>query len=207
MASVAPTWNRDARCADADPEAFYVAAGGDALPAKRVCWPCPVRKVCLVAGIDERFGVWGGLTERDRALVREGKRGGRWLINWQAAEQLADPDRLVEERRNAHVRLVAEYEAGVPITKLARRHRMTSEAVAEVLVDAGYRQTTGDELAPVCTAGHAITGDNRVRNGHTPSGRPRYACRRCMRARMRGVCVSCAAPAPRVVCASCQEAS
>jgi WhiB family redox-sensing transcriptional regulator len=34
--------------------------------ARVVCNACPVRQACLEAGMDERYGVWGGLTERER---------------------------------------------------------------------------------------------------------------------------------------------
>jgi len=41
--------------------------------AKAVCTACPVRLQCLVYALDQRewFGVWGGMTERERrALLR-----------------------------------------------------------------------------------------------------------------------------------------
>jgi len=40
--------------------------------AKSVCARCPVRIECLMDALesDERFGIWGGLTERERRSLR-----------------------------------------------------------------------------------------------------------------------------------------
>lgn len=72
------TWWADALCAQTDPEAFYPPKGGTAAPAKAVCRECPVRAECLEFALthDERFGVWGGLSERERRALKR-KRGGR----------------------------------------------------------------------------------------------------------------------------------
>lgn len=41
--------------------------------ARQVCGICPVRKLCLAAGLGEHFGVWGGTTEGEREAFRAGK--------------------------------------------------------------------------------------------------------------------------------------
>ena len=63
-----PEWVADGLCAETDPEAFYPEKGGSAREAKRVCTHCTVRAECLSYALahDERFGVWGGLSERER---------------------------------------------------------------------------------------------------------------------------------------------
>lgn len=69
----APAWMRDAPCAQTDPEAFFPEKGESTSAAKAVCRNCDVRAECLQYAIDnkELFGVWGGLSERERrALVR-----------------------------------------------------------------------------------------------------------------------------------------
>jgi WhiB family redox-sensing transcriptional regulator len=69
-------WRVDALCAETDPEAFFPEKGGSTREAKRVCAGCPVRAECLefaLAG-DERFGIWGGLSERERRRVRVQRR-------------------------------------------------------------------------------------------------------------------------------------
>ena len=66
------SWRQDALCAETDPEAFFPEKGGSTREAKRVCFGCAVRAECLefaLAG-DERFGIWGGLSERERRRVR-----------------------------------------------------------------------------------------------------------------------------------------
>lgn len=71
----APAWQYSASCAQTDPEAFYPDRGGSTRSAKRICMRCPVRIQCLDFALahDERFGVWGGKSERERRrMKREG---------------------------------------------------------------------------------------------------------------------------------------
>ena len=61
-------WRLRALCAQTEPEAFFPDKGGTTRPAKAVCMACPVRAECLQEALDneEPFGVWGGLSERER---------------------------------------------------------------------------------------------------------------------------------------------
>ena len=61
-------WQADALCAQTDPEAFFPEKGGSTRDAKRICGQCNVRAECLEYALrnDERFGIWGGLSERER---------------------------------------------------------------------------------------------------------------------------------------------
>lgn len=70
-------WREQALCAQADPEAWFVDKGGSTKPAKRVCARCPVRPECLTDALanDERFGVRGGLSERERRRLKAGQEG------------------------------------------------------------------------------------------------------------------------------------
>jgi len=65
-------WRQDALCAETDPEAFFPEKGGSTREAKRVCAGCAVRAECLESALenDERFGIWGGLSERERRRLR-----------------------------------------------------------------------------------------------------------------------------------------
>lgn len=65
-------WVSWAACRGGDPDALFVQ-GAAQNRAKLVCMGCPVRTECLADALDHRveFGVWGGMTERERrALLR-----------------------------------------------------------------------------------------------------------------------------------------
>ncbi|GLB65610.1 WhiB family transcriptional regulator [Arthrobacter mangrovi] len=66
-------WQADALCAQTDPEAFFPEKGGSTRDAKKVCGSCTVRAQCLEYALehDERFGIWGGLSERERRRLRK----------------------------------------------------------------------------------------------------------------------------------------
>lgn len=65
-------WQSDALCAQTDPESFFPEKGGSTREAKRICESCEVRSECLEYALenDERFGIWGGLSERERRKLR-----------------------------------------------------------------------------------------------------------------------------------------
>jgi WhiB family transcriptional regulator, redox-sensing transcriptional regulator len=65
-------WQTDALCAQTDPEAFFPEKGGSTRDAKRICTSCDVRDQCLDYALqnDERFGIWGGLSERERRKLK-----------------------------------------------------------------------------------------------------------------------------------------
>ena len=66
------SWQERALCAQTDPEAFFPEKGGSTREAKRVCTSCEVRAECLEYALanDERFGIWGGLSERERRKLK-----------------------------------------------------------------------------------------------------------------------------------------
>jgi WhiB family redox-sensing transcriptional regulator len=63
-----PDWTDLALCAQTDPEVFFPEKGGSTREAKRVCAACDVRAQCLEYALEheERFGIWGGMSERER---------------------------------------------------------------------------------------------------------------------------------------------
>ncbi len=65
-------WQADALCAQTDPEAFFPEKGGSTRDAKRICGQCEVKSECLEYALknDERFGIWGGLSERERRKLK-----------------------------------------------------------------------------------------------------------------------------------------
>ncbi len=66
-------WQADSLCAQTDPEAFFPEKGGSTRDAKRICTSCEVKAQCLEYALanDERFGIWGGLSERERRKLRK----------------------------------------------------------------------------------------------------------------------------------------
>jgi WhiB family redox-sensing transcriptional regulator len=65
-------WVSQARCLHADPDTFFPEKGGSTREAKRICAECPVRPQCLEYALenDEKFGIWGGLSERERRKLK-----------------------------------------------------------------------------------------------------------------------------------------
>ena len=65
-------WQERALCAQTDPEGFFPEKGGSTREAKSVCGRCNVRDDCLRYALahDERFGIWGGLSERERRRLK-----------------------------------------------------------------------------------------------------------------------------------------
>jgi WhiB family redox-sensing transcriptional regulator len=66
-------WQERALCAQTDPEAFFPEKGGSTREAKKICLSCEVRTECLEYALssDERFGIWGGLSERERRRLKK----------------------------------------------------------------------------------------------------------------------------------------
>src|SRR6202142_3030056 len=80
-------WTTRAGCRGTDPDALFVQ-GAAQNRAKTVCFGCPVRTECLADALDNRveFGVWGGLTERERrSLLRRRPQVDSWQRLLQAS--------------------------------------------------------------------------------------------------------------------------
>jgi WhiB family redox-sensing transcriptional regulator len=92
-------WASRGACRTTDPDSLFVQ-GAAQNRAKGVCMSCVVRTECLADALDNRieFGVWGGMTERERrALLRRRPNVRSWR-------------RLLETARAEHERLI-EYAA------------------------------------------------------------------------------------------------
>ena len=65
-------WADQAACLVAEPDTFFPEKGGSTREAKRICNDCPVKAECLEYALenDERFGIWGGMSERERRKLR-----------------------------------------------------------------------------------------------------------------------------------------
>ena len=85
-------WATEGACRTSDPDELFVQ-GAAQNRAKAVCQGCFVRTECLADALDHRveFGVWGGMTERERrALLRR-----RPQASWRT---------VLESARNEHVK-------------------------------------------------------------------------------------------------------
>jgi WhiB family transcriptional regulator, redox-sensing transcriptional regulator len=65
-------WQDSAACAEVDPDLHFPEKGGRTREAKKTCKSCFVKAECLEYALDndERFGIWGGLTERERRKLK-----------------------------------------------------------------------------------------------------------------------------------------
>ncbi len=67
-----PIWQRQANCMGVDPDLFFPERGASTREAKEVCRGCVVQEDCLEYALanGEKFGIWGGLSERERRRIR-----------------------------------------------------------------------------------------------------------------------------------------
>ena len=66
-------WAHAAKCLHAEPDTFFPEKGGSTREAQKVCLGCDVRGDCREYALahDERFGIWGGLSERERRRLKK----------------------------------------------------------------------------------------------------------------------------------------
>ena len=71
-------WQRYANCLGVDPDLFFPERGASTREAKEVCRGCVVRQECLDYALahGEKFGIWGGMSERERRRVRRARAHG-----------------------------------------------------------------------------------------------------------------------------------
>jgi len=115
-----PEWMAAGLCAEVDPELFHPESGAPNRDAKRVCAGCEVRVECLAYALAhrERFGVWGGTTERERRRLRRApvtpapdRRAG---VIRQLATTLSDPEIAARLGCSARTVLRVRGAAGIP---------------------------------------------------------------------------------------------
>ena len=66
------SWQDLANCLGVDPDLFFPERGASTREAKDVCRGCVVREDCLEYALQngEKFGIWGGMSERERRRIR-----------------------------------------------------------------------------------------------------------------------------------------
>lgn len=69
------SWQDQANCMGVDPDLFFPERGASTREAKEVCRGCVVRLDCLEYALDnaEKFGIWGGMSERERRRLRRAR--------------------------------------------------------------------------------------------------------------------------------------
>lgn len=102
-AQQSPDWMLRGLCRQTDPDAFFPDKGERAEDAKAVCHRCPVQAECLQYALDhdERYGVWGGMTQRQLDLLRATRQ--RYCIRCLTAPvehpfRYCDPCRSIDKR-------------------------------------------------------------------------------------------------------------
>lgn len=118
-----PAWRDQGACRGADPALWFPERGQSCVEAKTICAGCPVRGECLDFALDlgEKFGIWGGKSERERRRMRPARRTG--VSAW-------------SDERRRQVRSMAA--GGISVTAIARQlsvsprtvHRYLSEAAS-----------------------------------------------------------------------------
>lgn len=70
------SWKFEGACLGIDQDIFFPERGASTRLAKAVCRRCEVQEECLEYAVNngEKFGIWGGLSERERRGIRK-KRG------------------------------------------------------------------------------------------------------------------------------------
>lgn len=69
---VRPEWMDDAACRGLDTEVFFPEQDEATRDVKAICRTCDVQAECLAyaLNIGERFGIWGGKSEKERRVLR-----------------------------------------------------------------------------------------------------------------------------------------
>ena len=70
------SWKQKANCLGIDPDLFFPERGVSSAQAKSVCRGCVVKEECLEYALQngEKFGIWGGMSERERRVLRRERR-------------------------------------------------------------------------------------------------------------------------------------
>lgn len=65
-------WYELGECQGVDPDLFFPGRGESTVEAREICDGCQVREQCLEWALEhaEKFGIWGGMSERERRRIR-----------------------------------------------------------------------------------------------------------------------------------------
>ena len=73
------SWQEFSNCLGVDPDLFFPERGASTREAKEVCRNCIVQNDCLEYALanSEKFGIWGGMSERERRRIRRQRNASR----------------------------------------------------------------------------------------------------------------------------------
>jgi WhiB family redox-sensing transcriptional regulator len=73
------SWQEFSNCLGVDPDLFFPERGASTREAKEVCRNCVVQGDCLEYALanSEKFGIWGGMSERERRRIRRQRNAER----------------------------------------------------------------------------------------------------------------------------------
>lgn len=98
------SWVDTALCAGDQPDMLFVQ-GAAQREAKRRCLACTVRIQCLLDALENRvnFGVWGGLTERERRALLKRNAGITDWCEWleSSSDEIAQDLRTFLDKQSA----------------------------------------------------------------------------------------------------------
>lgn len=125
LAPIDHDWKARGLCAQTFPDAFFPEKGGSTREAKRICQGCEVRGECLASALanNEKWGIWGGMSERERRKVIADERR-RVNQTSQPAREQRDATIVALGTSGAPVRWVAE-QAGVSARTVLRVRKRT----------------------------------------------------------------------------------
>jgi WhiB family redox-sensing transcriptional regulator len=152
----APAWMSQGLCAQTDPEAWFPEKGGSTRAAKQICLSCDVRDECLAYAIEhgERFGIWGGLSERERLrLVLADGAAPRPCRRSDCTETIRVTAHASKKYHNAecatrarddfiisgldHEQIVAAYAACGAVTAIAKQQQVPIRVISRILDERG----------------------------------------------------------------------
>jgi WhiB family transcriptional regulator, redox-sensing transcriptional regulator len=84
-------WAPRAACRTTQPDQLFVR-GAEQNKAKQLCSGCPVRTECLAEALDNQieWGVWGGMTERERRALLRRRPAASWRTVLETAREGTD---------------------------------------------------------------------------------------------------------------------
>src|SRR6476619_6398754 len=85
-------WTSRAACRATQPDQLFVR-GAEQNKAKQLCAGCPVRTECLAEALDNQieWGVWGGMTERERRALLRRRPNASWRTVLETARDNSVP--------------------------------------------------------------------------------------------------------------------